>query len=199
MKDRDQVAEELRRVREEVRERGLHEVRENPLPAPLPARTPEPMPAAPAAPAEAPPPRPDNRALNEGWRLGRTLEGGGLRRRLARGLGRLLGHVLDTQESFNSRQVQFDNELLAYIDARLDSTHRHYDVVLGIHSRHMGEIDRRHLILQEELVAHVHDLVKRIDLVLAEAEKGRLSLEFALQDLRARLGRLEERLTAPRE
>ena len=39
--------------------------------------------------------------------------------------------------------------------------------------RHMAEIDERHLILQEELVAHVHDLVKRIDLVLAEAEKGR--------------------------
>ena len=44
----------------------------------------------------------------------------------------------------------------------------------------MGEIDERHLILQEELVAHVHDLVKRIDLVLAESERGRLGLEFAL-------------------
>jgi hypothetical protein len=37
--------------------------------------------------------------------------------------------------------------------------------------------------------------VKRIDLVLSEAERGRLSLEFALQDLRARLRRLEERLS----
>ena len=51
--------------------------------------------------------------------------------------------------------------------------------MLGIHGRHMGEIDERHLILQEELVAHVHDLVKRIDLVLAESERGRLGLEFA--------------------
>ena len=41
-----------------------------------------------------------------------------------------------------------------------------------MHGRHMDEIDERHLILQEELVAHVHDLVKRIDLVLAEAERG---------------------------
>ena len=58
----------------------------------------------------------------------------------------------------------------------------------------MAEIDQRHLIVQEELVAHVHDLVKRIDLVLGEAERGRLSLEFALKEVRARLGQLEERL-----
>jgi hypothetical protein len=58
----------------------------------------------------------------------------------------------------------------------------------------MADIDERHLILQEELVAHVHDLVKRIDLVLGESEKGRLSLEFALRDVRHRLAQLEERL-----
>jgi hypothetical protein len=50
------------------------------------------------------------------------------------------------------------------------------------------------MILQEELVAHVHDLVKRIDLVLAEAEQGRVGLEHGLRDVRARLVRLEERL-----
>jgi hypothetical protein len=98
---------------------------------------------------------------------------------------------LDAQVSFNARQVQLDNELLAYIDARLEATHRHYDAVLGGYGRHMEDIDKRHLILQEELVAHVHDLVKRIDLVLSESERGRLSLEFALRDLRARL---EQRL-----
>ena len=79
-------------------------------------------------------------------------------------------------------------------DARVRETHRHYDAILGIHGRHMGEIDERHLILQEELVRHVHDLVKRIDIVLGEAEKGRVSLEFALRDLRARIQKLEERL-----
>jgi hypothetical protein len=102
---------------------------------------------------------------------------------------------LDAQVSFNSRQVQLDNETLAYVEARFAQTHRHYDDVLGVHGRHMAEIDERHLILQEELVAHVHDLVKRIDLVLAEAEKGRLSLEFALRDVRARVAKLEERLS----
>jgi hypothetical protein len=58
----------------------------------------------------------------------------------------------------------------------------------------MGEIDERHLIMQEELVAHVHDLVQRIDLVLGESERGRLGLELALRDVRARLLRLEEQL-----
>jgi hypothetical protein len=95
--------------------------------------------------------------------------------------------------------VQLDNEILAYIDARLEATHRHYDDVLGIHGRHMGEIDERHLILQEELVAHVHDLVRRVDLVLSEAERGRLGLEFALKDLRTRVERVEERLRAGAE
>jgi hypothetical protein len=50
------------------------------------------------------------------------------------------------------------------------------------------------MIVQEELVAHVHDLVRRIDLVLAEAEKGRVGLEHGMRDVRARLLRLEERL-----
>ena len=58
----------------------------------------------------------------------------------------------------------------------------------------MADIDERHLILQEELVAHVHDLVKRIDLVLAETDKGRLSLELALRDVRTRLADLEQRV-----
>jgi hypothetical protein len=102
--------------------------------------------------------------------------------------------LIDRQEAFNSHQVQFDNALLDYIDDRVQETHRHYDAVLGIHGRHMGEIDERHLIMQEELVAHVHDLVKRIDLVLGESERGRLGLEFALRDVRARLLRLEEQL-----
>jgi hypothetical protein len=60
----------------------------------------------------------------------------------------------------------------------------------------MGEIDERHLIVQEELVAHVHDLVRRIDLVLAESERGRAGLEFALKDLRERLRQVEERLAS---
>jgi hypothetical protein len=194
MTDRQEVAEELRRVREAVRARALHE-RPATLPAAKPVEVPGPMPADRVpAPLDATT-RPDNAALNEGWRV-RDAAGGGWRRLLARGLGRILGRVLDAQESFNSRQVQFDNALLDYIDARLSATHRHYDDVLGLHGRHMGEIDERHLIVQEELVAHVHDLVRRIDLVLGEAERGRLGLERELRELRDRMRQLEERLAA---
>jgi hypothetical protein len=96
--------------------------------------------------------------------------------------------------SFNSKQVQLDNQILDYMDTRLAATHAHYDEVLGNYGQHMGEIDERHLILQVELVAHVHDLVQRIDLVLAEGEKGRLSVEHGLRDLQRRLARLEQRL-----
>ena len=195
MNDRQQVADELRRVREAVRARALHE-RAAALPAARAVEVPGPMPPDPIPAPIAPTPRPDNAALNAGWRVRDTLGGGGWRRLLARGLGRVLARVLDAQESFNSRQVQFDNALLDYIDARLTATHRHYDEVLGLHGRHMGEIDERHLILQEELVTHVHDLVRRIDLVLAEAERGRLGLERDLRDVRDRARQLEERLAA---
>src|SRR4029450_10083789 len=147
-------------------------------------REPEPL-------APEPPRPPDGSAVNASWDTSKAATRGGLLGRLGK---RLLAPILEAQTAFNARQVQLDNELLAHLDTRFDATHRHYDRVLGIHSRHMEDIDERHPILQEELVAHVHDLVKRIDLVLAEAEKGRLSLEFALQDIRARLVRFEERL-----
>jgi len=192
--DRERVAAELRRVRDAVRDRALLEPDPgSALPPPAAVRTPEKV--APLPEPEAPPPtsRPDNSALNAMWRIldapGQALRGV---------LGRLRGSGVEgafrRQQDFNARQVQFDNELLGYVEARLDATHRHYDRVLGQHAGHMGEIDERHLILQEELVAHVHDLVKRIDLVLGQAERGRLGLESALKDLRARLAALEERL-----
>jgi len=191
---RARVAEELRRIRDGVRDRALLEPDpRSPLPPPAPVRTPERMPplTEPEAPPE--PPRPDNSALNAMWRIldapRRSLRG-----ILGRFRGRGAGPALQRQQDFNARQVQFDNELLAYVEARLDATHRHYDRVLGLYGNHMGEIDERHLILQEELVAHVHDLVKRIDLVLGQAERGRLGLESALKDLRARVAGLEERL-----
>lgn len=187
--ERERVAEELRRIREAVRERALDEPVS--LPQARPTRLPEPVPAAETPPATPLPPPPDGSAVNALWKAqpARPLGAlGGL-------LERMLRPLFDAQVAFNSRQVQLDNETLAYVEARLRETHRHYDEVLGIHGRHMAEIDERHLILQEELVAHVHDLVKRIDLVLAEAEKGRLSLEFALRDIRTRVSKLEERLS----
>ncbi len=186
--DRERVARELRRIRDAVRDRHS----DTPPPkAEAPAvRTPEPMPPVPKpAPAPAASP-PDGTAVNSLWQATPARPLGVL----GRWLRRLLAPVLEAQIAFNSRQVQLDNELIAYLEERLAATHRHYDAVLGIHGRHMAEIDERHLIVQEELVAHVHDLVKRIDLVLAEAEKGRLSLEFALRDLRTRVREIEERL-----
>jgi len=189
MDERQRVAEELRRVREAVRERALF-APAGPLPPPA-VRDPIPVPSEPEPPAPEPVRPPDGSAVNASWDTSRAATRGGILGRVVR---RLLAPVLEAQTAFNARQVQLDNELLAHLDTRFDATHRHYDRVLGIHSRHAEDIDERHLILQEELVAHVHDLVKRIDLVLAEAERGRLSLEFALQDIRARLSRLEERL-----
>jgi hypothetical protein len=190
MSDREAVAEELRRIRESVRERALHGHEAGPPRAAPPAvRVPEAVPAEPPPPPPAALPRPDNSDLNRLW----DVDPAGRRGLLGRLADRLLRPFRERQRAFNARQVQFDNELLAHLEARLHETHRHYDAVLGLHARHMAEIDERHLILQEELVAHVHDLVKRIDLALGEGEKGRLSLESALRDLRARLKQLEER------
>jgi hypothetical protein len=191
--ERERVAERLRRVREQVRERALISGdRPSPLPEPRPMATvdrpePEPLPAPPP-PSE----RPDAGEVNRLWQARPARELRGLRGLLFRILRRLLGPSLEAQVAFNSRQVQFDNAVLEYVDARLARTHAHYDAVLGGYGRHLGETDERHMILQEELVAHVHDLVKRIDLVLSEAERGRLGIEFALSEVRARLLRLEE-------
>ncbi len=188
--ERERVAEELRRIRDSVRERALLGESEA-APAARSVRPPE-LPPSEAPPVVEPPPeRPDLVPVNTSWDTAKASTGLGA---LGRFVRRLLAPLFESQAAFNSRQVQLDNALFEYLDARLGATHRHYDGVLGIHGRHTADIDERHLILQEELVAHVHDLVKRVDLVLAESEKGRLSLEFALRDVRNRLARLEERL-----
>ncbi len=194
LKTREDVAAELQRVRDSVRDRALHpRAPGDVLP---PARAVHPA----AAPAAVPPPeplaavvRPDAADVNAHWRA-ETAPARGLRGALARLVLWVLGPRLAAQVEWNAKQVRLDNEILDYVDARLAATHRHYDGVLGHTGRHLGEIDERHMILQEELVAHVHDLVRRIDLVLAEAEKGRLGLEHGLRDVKSRLLRLEERL-----
>ena len=194
--ERAQVALELRRVRELVRGRALHE--RDPgsvLGDPRATRTPEPVPREPIPAPEPPTARPDATAVNAAWRVDGPPPTGGLRGFLRRLAESALGPRLQAQRDFNARQVQLDNAILDYVDARFAATHRHYDAVLGGVGRHLGEVDERHMILQEELVAHVHDLVKRVDLVLGEAERGRVSAEHALKDLRERLLKLEERLT----
>jgi hypothetical protein len=184
--ERESVAAELRRLREGASPEGQRAAR-LPPPATNPPRT------AAASPEPAPepvPPRPDATAVNSNWDVARTptsslLEGV---------LRRLVAPLVRAQVAWNAGQVQLDNEILGYVDARIDATHRHYDRVLGVHGRHIEDINERHRLLQEDLVGHVHDLVKRIDLVLGEAEQGRLGLEAALRDVRARLAGLEERI-----
>lgn len=186
--EREAVAERLRKIREEVRERSLLDPPQ--LAAPATPRTAPALDPLPPAPAPVAPERPDASEVNAAWDTGRApLRGwlGGL-------LRRALQPFVDAQVAYNAKQVQLDNRLLEYLDRRFDATHRHYDQVLGVHGRRMEEIDERHLILQEELVRHVHDLVKRIDLVLAEDERGRAGLEAALRDVRRRLQRIEEQL-----
>jgi hypothetical protein len=189
---RERVAEELRRVRDEVRRRALLDPPAG-LPEARPLRVPEAhAPMAATAPPVLPPP-PDGAAVNALWPAAPPPRGG-LAGWLAALLERLLAPRHQAQVAWNAKQVQLDNELLAYVDARFAATHAHYDEVLGGVGRHLGEIDERHLILQEELVAHVQDLLARIDLVLSEAERGRLAHAHALEDLRIRLARVEERL-----
>jgi hypothetical protein len=185
--EREAMAARLRRIREAVRERSLDAPT---LPEPLGApRAPalEPVPTAGPPPAPEPP---DAAEVNAGWQTSKA-PATGLWARLVR---RALKPFIDAQQAWNARQVQLDNRVLEYLNARFDATHGHYDRVLGLHGQRMQEIDERHLILQEELVQHVHDLVKRSDLVLAEAERGRLTLEAALKDLRRRIAVLEEKL-----
>jgi hypothetical protein len=188
--ERAQVAEELRRVRDGVQERALVERPPSAvLPPPPAVRKPVPAPDRTEPASSAPPARPDTSALAALWRTAEAAGG-----RLGAAVRRLAAPFLGAQQRFNAQQVQFDHAVLDYVEARLAHTHAHYDAVLGVHGRHMGEIDERHLILQEELVAHVHDLVRRIDLVLGEGERGRVALESALREVRSRLARLEERL-----
>jgi hypothetical protein len=189
--ERRAVAEELWRARASAAEsdvpaRDSADVLGAPRTA-APLRV-DPLPADPVAPA--PLQHPDPAAVNDAWDLSGALPSGPLAR-LAR---RLLTPLLRAQSAFNARQVELDNRLIEHLNARFAATHRHYDEVLGVHGRHMQEIDERHLLLQQDLVAHVHDLVKRIDLVLGESERSRLSLEAALKDARRRLEDLERRL-----
>jgi hypothetical protein len=188
------VAAALSRLREEARESSQARSAGEVLPPARPVVPGTPIAPAPETPAVPDGPRrPDNAAVNELCGLPHAAPGG------LRGLGfrilrRLMAPLVDVQTRFNGRQAQLDNELLEYIDARFARTHAHYDAVLGHYGRHLGEADERHVLLQNELVAHVHDLVRRIDLVLAESERSRLSLEAALRDLRTRLQQIEARL-----
>lgn len=188
--ERDDVAAELVRVREEARAAPVTTAPAlaPPLPRPAVAGRTESLP--PPEPVPAPP---DATAVNEAWRVEGPSRRGllGLVQRFA---FRLLGGPFEAQRAWNAHQVRLDNELLRYVEERLAATHRHYDRLLGLHGRRQDEIDERHVLLERELVAHVQDLARRIDLVLAESSRGRAGQELVLSDLRARLAQLEEAL-----
>lgn len=188
------VARKLRAVKEEVRRKALLASDPPPrLPPPPAVRKPQAVPSEqPPAPDPAPA-APDATRVNELWPA-KTPAPRGLKGLLVRLQDRLLRPRFEAQQAFNAQQVQLDNQILCYLEERLAATHRHYDRILGIHGRHLEEIDERHLIIQEELVLHVEDLVRRIDLVLAGAERGRLSLEHQMRDVRGRLERLLDSL-----
>ncbi|HEY7411189.1 MAG TPA: hypothetical protein VII13_10630 [Vicinamibacteria bacterium] len=190
-KERAAVAAALEEARAQARAGGQPErVR---LPEPHGTKTAAPLaPVADAAPPPLPP-APSGEAVNTLWEARPTTTPRGLRGALGRLLHRLLSPWQDAQVAFNSHQVQLDNALLEHVTGRFHETHRHYDAVLGAHGQRLNDVDERHLILQEELVAHVHDLVRRIDLVLSEAERGRLGLEADLRALDERVRALERR------
>jgi hypothetical protein len=137
---------------------------------------------------EAPTP-PDGTPVNESWDK-EPQAPRGLRGVLFRLLDRVLRPRSEAQQVFHAHQVQLDNEILRYLEERLGSTHRHYDRILGAYGRRLDEADARHVTLEKELVGHVEDLIRRIDLVLARGERGRLSLEHELKDVRRRLEEL---------
>lgn len=136
---------------------------------------------------------PDAAPVNEAWQA-EPVPGRGLRGVLERLLLRALGPRFAAQREFNARQVRLDNELVAHLDARLADTHAHYDALLGGVGRRLEDADTRHRGLERELVRHVQDLVLRIDVVLLESNRDRQALAGALEEVRARLARLEQSL-----
>lgn len=191
--EREDVADVLSRVRDEARAAGTPAGEaEGVFPTPD-LREPEARVRETPQEEEAAPLAPDATAVNSAWRA-EPEPPRGLLGLLRRALERLLRGRFEAQRDWNAHQVRLDNDLLRYVDTRFAATHRHYDRVLGREGRRLDEIDARHVLLERELVAHVQDLVRRIDVVLAESGRGKASLQFGLDEVRARLARLEEAL-----
>jgi hypothetical protein len=142
---------------------------------------------------DAAPAAPDASAVNAAWRA-EAAALGGWRGFVARAFARMLASRFEAQRRFNATQVQLDNELLRYVEERFAATRRRHDLLLSQLGRRQDEIDERHRQLESELLRHVRDLVARIDLVLAEANRDRLALQYALEETRTRLARIEQGL-----
>lgn len=144
----------------------------------------------PAPPAWNPPTPPDLQPVNTSWTAGGPRPSGAI----ASLLDGSREKDREAQVRFNSDQVQLDNALVTWTAEHFAATHRHYDAVLARMQQRMDDIDLRHRELERELVRHVHEMARRIDVVLGEGEKGRVSHEAALRSVRERLRALEERL-----
>ena len=148
------------------------------------------VPRSPAAPVWNPPAPPDLSPVNQSWPAGGP--------RPSSGISTLLDGSREkdreSQVKFNADQVQLDNALVSWTAAHFAATHTHYDAALARMQKRMDDIDTRHRELERELVRHVHDMARRIDVVLGEGEKGRVSHEAALRSVRERLRALEEKL-----
>ena len=191
--ERESVAAELARVRDEARAAAAS-ASAGPSRAsmPTPARPSEdaPVASAPVRPAVTPAPAvPSAGEVNALWRAEPAGAG-----RLAAALERLLSARLSAQRDWNAAQVRLDNEMLRWVEERFAATHAHYDADLGGLGRRLDDADERHRRLEDELVAHVRELARRADLAADEASRGRAALELQLEDLRVRLARLERML-----
>jgi len=146
-------------------------------------------PQAPEAPAWNPPTPPDLGPVNASWQTSPKGPAGSL-------LSFVEGRAKDrnAQARFNSDQVQLDNAIVSWTAAHFAATHTHYDAAIARMQKRMDDIDTRHRELERDLVRHVHDMARRIVVVLGEGEKGRVSHEAALRSIRERLRALEERL-----
>ena len=137
-----------------------------------------------------PPAPPDLRPVNESWPTGTPRSSG----KISSLLDGSRARDREAQVKFNSDQVQLDNALVSWTAEHFAATHRHYDAALAGMQKRMDDIDARHRELERELIRHVHEMARRIDVVLGEGEKGRVSHEAALRSIRERLRDIEEKL-----
>ena len=188
-RDRRQSAEALARVAEAARGENVARTPSILLGPEEPVRTSESAAAPASPPAWDPPAPPDLGPVNTSFQTG---PGDGLGSLFSRLGG--ANEAFRAQAKFNSDQVQLDNALVTWTARHFLATHQHYDAVLERMQKRMDEIDTRHRELERELVRHVHEMARRIDVVLGEGEKGRVSHESALRSIRDRLRLLEEKL-----
>lgn len=189
--ERKRSAEALRKVIEEARTDDVARTPESVLGPVDSVAVGSPPPPQTQQPLEwNPPTPPDLGPVNESWRAGGTAP----RSRMAALVDPARDGDREAQVKFNSDQVQLDNALVSWTSNHFGATHRHYDAVIGQMQKRMDDIDTRHRELERELIRHVHDMARRIDVVLGEGEKGRVSHEAALRSIRERLRVLEEKM-----